>query len=241
MSLMNRIKRLAFKAKKTNTATENPFLNAQRTWNDHVGGVVSSLQTWQVVGILSLLIALAGVGGMIHIGSQSKFVPFIYQVDKHNEVHAVGPLERASAVSPGIVRAAVANFINDARIVTPDVALQRKAVFRVFSMLSTKDPSTARMNEWLNGTEESSPFRRAEQETVSVEIASVLPQTAETWQVDWVETVRDRQGTVKGEPARMRALVTTYVVAPTASTPDEQQNNNPAGIYVREFSWSKLI
>jgi type IV secretory pathway TrbF-like protein len=58
-------------------APENPYLTARRTWNDHVGGVVSSRQTWQVVGILSLLIALAGVGGIIHIGSQSKFVPYV--------------------------------------------------------------------------------------------------------------------------------------------------------------------
>ncbi len=54
---------------------ENPYLAARRTWNDHVGGVVSQRQTWQVIGILSLLIALAGVGGVIHIGSQSKFIP----------------------------------------------------------------------------------------------------------------------------------------------------------------------
>ena len=44
---------------------ENPYLAARRTWNDHVGGVVSQRQTWQVIGILSLLIALAGVGGVI--------------------------------------------------------------------------------------------------------------------------------------------------------------------------------
>ena len=36
---------------------ENPYLAARRTWNDHVGSVVSQRQTWQVIGILSLLIA----------------------------------------------------------------------------------------------------------------------------------------------------------------------------------------
>ena len=38
---------------------------------------------------------------------------------------------------------------------------------------------------------ESSPFKRAENETVSIEIASVIPQTPDTWQVDWIETTRD--------------------------------------------------
>lgn len=49
-----------------NGENDNPYLCARRTWNDHVGAIVASRRTWQMVGILSLLIALAGVGGMIH-------------------------------------------------------------------------------------------------------------------------------------------------------------------------------
>ena len=125
--------------------------------------------------------------------------------------------------------------------IIPYIALQRKAVFRVYSMLAPNDPATARMNEWLNGAEESSPFKRAAKETVSIEIASVLPQTPETWQVDWVETSRDRQGILKGQPFRMRALVTVYVAEPTTSTSEEQIRNNPIGLYVRDFSWAKQL
>ena len=95
--------------------------------------VVSSRQTWQVIGILSLLIALASVGGMIHIGSQSKFIPYVVEVDK------LGPdrgrrarCKRRRAADPRVVHASVAEFVTDARLVTPDVALQRKAVFRVY-------------------------------------------------------------------------------------------------------------
>ena len=34
--------------------SENPYLAARRTWNEHVGAVVAARQTWQVVGVLSL-------------------------------------------------------------------------------------------------------------------------------------------------------------------------------------------
>jgi type IV secretion system protein VirB5 len=68
---------------------------------------------------------------------------------------------------------------------------------------------------------------------------SVIPQTPDTWQVDWVETVRDRQGVMKTQPARMRALVTVYTVPSTPQTTEEQVRNNPLGIYVRDFSWSR--
>lgn len=222
---------------------ENPYLAARRTWNHHVGSVISQRQTWQVVGILSLLIALAAVGGVIHIGSLSKFVPYVVEVDKLGQTVAVGPADAAPRNDPRftkVVHAAVTDFINDSRMVTPDVALQRKAVFRVYSKLSGNDPATAKMNEWLNGTEDSSPFARAAKEMVSVDIKSAIPQTPDTWQVDWIETTRDRQGTPKGLPATHRALITTYATEPTAQTTDEQLRNNPGSVYVRDFSWSRI-
>ena len=83
------------------------------------------------------------------------------------------------------------------------------------------------------------PSARAVTETVSIEILSVIPQTPDTWQVDWMESVRDRQGIMKDKPFRMRALVTVYTVPATPQTTEEQVRNNPLGIYVRDFSWSK--
>jgi type IV secretory pathway TrbF-like protein len=219
---------------------ENPYLAARRTWNEHVGALVSQRQTWQVIGILSLLIALAAVGGMIVIGSQSKFIPYVVQVDKLGQAVAAGPAQAAAKADQRVVHACVAEFISDARVVSPDVALQRKAVFRLYAKLSPNDPATAKMNEWLNGNENASPFKRAAKEMVSVEVQSVLRQTADTWQVDWVETTRDRQGTLKGPPEPMRALVTVYTAEPTSATPDEQLRMNPMSIYVRDFSWSHL-
>ena len=224
---------------------DNPYLSARRTWNDHIKAVNASRQAWQVIGILALLIALAGVGGMIHIGSQSRFVPYVVEVDKLGQAMAVAPAQRAAAVDQRVVHAAVASFISDARLVTPDVALQRKAVFRLYSMLSGNDPATTKINEWLtggqNGAADGTPFKRAARETVSTEVLSVIPQSPDTWQVDWTETARDRQGILKGPPFRMRALVTVYSVPATAQTTEEQVRNNPLGIFVRDFAWSKQL
>lgn len=221
--------------------TENPYLAARRTWNEHVGAVVSQRQTLLIVTILCLLIALAAVGGMMQIGSKSKFIPYLVEVDKLGQAVASGPLQPTDKeADQRIIHALVAEFIGDARIVTPDIALQRKAVFRVYSKLSSADPATAKMNEWLNGTEESSPFKRAAKEMVSIEIKSVLQQTPATWQVDWVETTRDRQGAIKGPPVSYRGLVTVYTVENTPATTEEQLRNNPMSTYVRDFSWSRL-
>jgi type IV secretion system protein TrbF len=219
--------------------SENPYLTARRTWNDHVGSLVSSRQTWQVIGILSLLITLVAVAGVIHVGSQSKFIPYVIEVDKLGDAVAAGPVRAASKADPRVISASVANFIENARLVTPDVSLQRKAIFQVYSMLSPNNPATEKMNEWLNGSKDSSPFLKAAKEMVDVTIKSILPQSADTWQVDWTETGRDRQGTLINR-VNMRALVTVYIAKTTPQTTDRELRNNPLGIYVRDFSWQRL-
>uniref|UniRef100_UPI0039C9913F type IV secretion system protein n=1 Tax=Vibrio parahaemolyticus TaxID=670 RepID=UPI0039C9913F len=42
---------------------------------------------------------------------------------------------------------------------------------------------------------EENPFERAARELVKVDIKSTLPLSDNTWQMEWVETITDRQGT----------------------------------------------
>jgi len=215
----------------------SPYLDARQIWNDRVAPVVSSRQMWQLIAILSLLLAMGSLAGIIQIERESKLIPYVVEVDKLGQAVAVSRADEALPADPRVIRAAVASFISDARLVTPDGTLQRGAVLRVYGVLSTGDPATSKMNEWLNGNPNANPFKRAETEMVSVEIKSVMPQTDSTWQVDWVETVRDRKGVTVSDPIRMRALVTVYVAPPTT---EEQMRKNPLGIFVRDFSWTKL-
>lgn len=97
------------------------------------------------------------------------------------------------------------------------------------------------MNEWLNSSSESTPFNRSKKIMVSIEIKSVMPQTPDTWQIDWTETVRDRNGGLVDTPITYRALVTVYMAAPSSNTTEEQLRMNPLGIYVSDFSWQKLL
>ena len=115
--------------------SDNPYLNARRTWNENVGSLVSARQTWQIVGICSLLIAFSAVGGVIYIGSQSKFIPYVVEVPTTTHVPVVrGAVTAASEVDPRVVEAELAQFIQNARLVTADIALQRKAIFDVYAM-----------------------------------------------------------------------------------------------------------
>lgn len=219
----------------------NPYLSARRTWNDLMKAQVATRRSWELIAILCLLIALASVGGIAYVGSQSKFIPFLYHVDPHGHATAIGPVEMASPADPRVLAATIGEFIANARLVTVDAALQRKAVYQVYAMLSEQDPATGKMNQWMNGTEDSNPFTRAEKETVTVDISTVLPQTADTWEVTWLESVWDRKGEVKTQPVSMRALVTVYRAEPSTTVTEDELRRNPLSVYVRDFSWSKQL
>ncbi|MDP1773603.1 MAG: VirB8/TrbF family protein [Methylobacter sp.] len=222
--------------------TDNPYFNARRSWNDNVKALAVERQTLILLALLALLVGLAGVGGMTYIGSQTKFVPHIIQVDKLGQALAIGPAEGLNNANKQlVVRARLASFISDARIVTPDSQVQADAVYRVYASITQSDPAMEKMNHWYNSSEQARPFVRAQKETVSVQIDSALPLSDETWQLDWTETTRDRQGFEVKPPEKWRALVTVYLVSPTHETTEEQLFKNPLGIYVKDVSWSKQL
>lgn len=239
MSFMNKLRRRD--AAPIEVMELNPYLSARRSWNEHVGGLAASRRMWQLVAILSLLIVLAAVGGIIAIGSQSKFVPYVVKVDDLGTAVATSRADKMGPVDGRVVQAQVGSFIQSARMVTTDIALQRQAIFRVYSMLLPNDPAIGKMNEYLNGAPETTPFARAATRTVSVDINSAIPQTSQTWQVDWTETERDRTGGLAQPPMKMRALVTVRVAPPSTATTEQQLHDNPLGIYVGDFSWSRIL
>jgi len=230
-----------FRGKKSDeqVLNENPYLNARRTLNEHNGAIISSRQIWQATALLALLIALGAVGGIIHIGSQSRFVPYIVEVDKLGQANAVKRAERAAEVDGRILHATIAAFVRDSRMVSFDRNVQNDVIWRIFSMLQSSDPATTKITEYMKDPA-TSPTKRAETHSVGVEISSVLQQTAETWEVNWTEKVWDRQG-IRVEQYRMRGLITVYTVPPTTSTTEEEIRRNPLGIFVRDFTWSRVV
>jgi type IV secretion system protein VirB5 len=236
-----KLKKTRVKPTKTvpSQGTPHPYLNARRSWNSHVGSLIASRTLWQAVALISLLIAFAAVGGVVYIGSQSKFVPYVVEVNKLGEAMAVAPASQADKVDQRIVRAATAEFIVNARTVTPDIAMQRRAIFKIYALMKSGSAATRKMTAFLNGSADTNPFKRAEKQTVNVEVVSAIPQTSSTWQVDWVETQRTRKGEIMGKPYRMRALLNVGSNTMPPDVTDDQIRLNPMGIYISDYSWSK--
>ncbi len=217
---------------------DNPYLNARRTLNEANGAIIHSRHMWQAAALLALMVAIGAVGGVIYIGGQSKFIPYIVEVDKLGQASAVNRADRAVAVDERVVHATLAAFVGSVRMVSFDRTVQNDAIWRVFALLQSGDPATNKITEFMKDPN-TNPTQRAAESSVGVEISSVLRQTDETWEVNWTERVWNRQG-VRTDQYRMRGLATIYFVPPTTATTEEEIRRNPLGLFVRDFTWSRI-
>jgi len=250
-------------ASATASTEPNPYLNAKRSWNDYVGGLADSRRLWQMTSLISSLTALGAVGGLVYVASTAKFVPYVVRIADVGQPLAVGPAMPAAPFDPRVVEAQVAGFISDARTVSSDFDLEKKGIFRIYSMLRRGDLAQRKITDWFGASSASSPFAKAQTETVNVQISSVIPQSDHSWQVDWIETTFIRtasstptdenppspdgatttatpQSSAGGVAEHWRALVTVEYRPHNKGVTDKEIRANPLGVYVTDYSWSKV-
>jgi type IV secretory pathway TrbF-like protein len=219
---------------------ESPFLSARQNWNAEVAHAFSSARTWQVIAVLCLLFALVPTAGFFWLSSLPRFTPYVVEIDKLGEFVAVRQADLIRDAEPRVVRMQVGNWISLVRTVTADRDLERKSILKAFTMLRGKDPATLKLNEFWDMDKQKDPLARSANGTVSVQISSVLPLSEHSWQCDWLETERSLDGSLKEPPYRMRAILTVYTSPLSQGATQEEIQDNPFGIYVRDFNVSRL-
>ena len=212
----------------------NPYISARREWNERYGDYVAQAKNWRIAALLSGITAAVAVAGVVYIGAQSKFVPYVVAVDKHGSAVAAGIAERASAVDPRVVRALIGRFITDLRGVISDQQAEKAAIDRVYSMLPSGAASTTIISEQFKTN---SPFARAATETISVEVESILPISDKSWQVDFRETARSPNGLLLSKK-RYRATLTTEL---SPVTNEQLIRLNPIGLFVTDISITQIL
>lgn len=214
--------------------TWNPYANSKAEFNDIYGQVIIQARNWRFIALMTSTIALVAVIALGVRANQSKFIPYVVQVDKFGAAQAVGLANKGEVNDERIIRAFLNRFVKDARMVTFDPAVQKEAINRVFSVLANNTAANAKMSEFYSTN---SPFARGQSEGVEADISSILRISDKSWQVAWTERTRDPTGTVRNEGI-WKATVTIAFNAPT----DEAQIlMNPLGMYVIDFDWRQEL
>ena len=208
------------------------YLAARAEWNERYGSYISQARTWRLAALLSMLVSLGAVGGVVYIGSQSKIVPYIVEVNQLGDALAAQRADVASTPDTRLIRAQLARWIVDVRTVYLDAAAQHALVNEAYGMTDRQSPADGALNEYFRAH---NPFIRAQDQSVTVHVSSVLPISENTWRIEWSEETFKRDGSASGT-ANWRATVSVSINPPTDSN---TILINPTGLYVQQFGWGQ--
>lgn len=214
------------------TKNINPYLDARREWNERYGDYIAQASNWRLVALISTFIALLAVIGVIWIGSQSKFIPYVVEVDKLGQGVAISPASQVKSYDEKVIKFSLAEFISNFRSIYPDKEIQKKYILNVYKYLSNSFPAYTIINQHYKNF---SPF--GQNQTIQVEISTVLNMQNNAWQVDWSESSFDSMGNLVSKE-NYRALIHIVIISPTQ---ESLIIKNPLGIYIKDISFQKSL
>lgn len=213
---------------------ENPYIAARQEWNERYGSYVKTAASWRVVGITGMVMAVIGFSYALFQSTQVKLVPYIVEVDKLGTASSAGFPQQIEYADPRVVRATLGSFVSNFRSVTPDAVVQKQYIDRTYAHLRTSDPATEKVNAWFRS---SSPFDKARNATVAIEVNNIVALSNQSYQIDWTEFERDRKGK-ETAVRRFRGIATVTLTPPQ----DEASIRlNPIGLYLRDFDWTAQL
>ena len=208
------------------------YMAARAEWNERYGSYIASARNWRTAFFLSAAVSVMAVGGVVYIGSQSRLVPYIVEVNQLGDALAAQRADVASTPDTRLIRAQLARWVSDTRTVYLDAGAERAIITEAYGMVDRQSPAYTDLNNYFR---ENDPFGRAQSQTVNVHITSVLPISQNTWRIEWNETVNSRDGSTQST-AHWQATVSIVLHPPSDS---EIVLINPTGLYVQNFSWAQ--
>jgi type IV secretion system protein VirB5 len=210
---------------------ETPYQRAGQLWDERIGSARVQARNWRLMAFGGLALTTAMSAALVWQSLQSKVVPYVVAVDRLGEARAVSEAERDYQPSDAQVAWHLARFIEHVRSVSLDPVLMRR------DWLSAYDFVTRRGAQFLGDyARAADPFGRMGEQTVSVQVTSVVRASDRSFQIKWTETRFERG--VRTGTSNWTGILTVVRKPPTSA---ETLRRNPLGIYIDAIDWSREL
>jgi type IV secretory pathway TrbF-like protein len=213
---------------------QTPYIRARQEWDERFGDQIKSKNNWRLAAFLSMGATLLCVTGMVAIGYRSNTVPYVVALDDVGRAIPVIPAKQVAVKDVRLQEAVVARWITDLRTIVTDAVAQRRLVDEVYAQTGQNSPASATITDFYL---KNSPFDLLSKQTVDASVESIVQQSSKTYEVVWVDTIRDLGGEfVSSHRYRAFISVTTQEV-----TDAKQALVNPLGLYVTNLTWGEVV
>jgi type IV secretory pathway TrbF-like protein len=212
-----------------------PYKRAGQEWDDRMGSLAVQAYHWRLACFVLAVGFSVQTAGTIYLGTLPKAATHVVELDRLGAARYVGPIANAS-YKPGAesIRYYLRQFVHHTRCLTSDTDVLKTWWIVAYRFLTP--PASTALTTYVQAN---SPFTRAQEQRVGVEFTALIPLSADTWQVDWREITTDKDG---NQISSLNWRATFRVVIRSLDpAKDEIIDDNPLGIFIDEFHWTRLL
>lgn len=213
---------------------EIEYLKAEGTWDARDGKVRKAKHTLQVLLLCSLVTIIVLAAGLVYQSAKSTVVPYVVQVGPQEEVRSIG-LAKEQTYEPqeAEIKYFLERFIIDSRTLPLDPVVAKTQWNRAAVFL--RQSAKIKMSDEL--FKKDNMLDRIGMETSQISPKSILQQTPNSYQARWTEEIYGKDGTVK----QKYNMAGTFTIEISPPTNEQEVRQNPLGLYITNFSWTREI
>lgn len=210
---------------------ETPYQRAGQIWDERIGDARVQAKNWRLAFFGALVLSGGLAGGLVWQSARGTITPWVVQVDKLGQAQAVAPATADYRPTDPQIAWYLAHFIQEVRGIPADPIILRQDWLDAYNFVTDKGALV--LNDYARTND---PFSKIGKTQVSVDVASVIRASDDSFRVEWVE--RHYVDDALASTERWSAILTIVVQTPTDA---DRLKKNPLGIYVHALNWSKEL
>jgi type IV secretory pathway TrbF-like protein len=210
---------------------ETPYQRAGQAWDDRIGSARVQARNWRLAFLGALLISGGLAAGLVWQSARGTVTPWVVQIDKLGQAQAVAPAIADYRPTDPQIAWHLARFIEEVRRIPADPVVLRHDWLEAYRFVT--DRGALALNDYARTSD---PFGKVGKTQITVDVASVVRASENSFRVAWVE--RHFVDNALAATERWSAILTIVVQPPTDA---DRLTKNPLGIYVHALNWSKEL
>jgi type IV secretion system protein VirB5 len=208
-----------------------PYQAAQQLWDERIGSSRVQARNWRLMAFGCLGLSILVAGGLVWQSTRSHITPYVVEVDHLGEVKAVGPAIQAYRPADAQIAHHLERFIRDVRSLPIDPIVLRDNWLEAYDYATERGAAT--LNEYARAND---PFSHVGQNSVAIEVTSVVRASENSFQVRWIE--RSYANGAPSTTERWTAILSIVIRLPAN---EQRLRKNPLGLYVDGLNWSREL
>ena len=210
---------------------ETPYQRAGQVWDDRIGSARVQAKNWRLAFFGTLFLSGGLTAGIVWQSARGTVTPWVVQVDKLGQSQAVAPAIADYRPTDPQIAWHLARFIQEVRGIPADPVVLRQNWLEAYNYVT--DKGALALNDYARTND---PFSKIGKTQVSIDVASVIRASGDSFRVAWSERRYDNGQLAATE--RWTAILTIVVEVPRDV---DRLRKNPLGIYVNGINWSKEL